>query len=105
MFIAAGVVGVFVAAAMVFIIVKFRRRGDGDDSDDPVQVHGNFKLEIGWTIAPAVILAAVAVATVGTLFDLSDEPDDAMVVRVYGQQWWWSYEYDLDGNEDNGPRS
>ena len=26
-----------------------------------------------------------------------------MEITVYGQQWWWSYEYDLDPDEDDGP--
>jgi cytochrome c oxidase subunit 2 len=95
-FIAAGVVGVIVAVIVIYTLVKFRRRDGDDDTPEPVQVHGNFKLEIGWTIAPALILVFVAIGTVATLFDISDTPDDAMHVEVYGQQWWWSYEYDLD---------
>ncbi|MGH9184286.1 MAG: cytochrome c oxidase subunit II [Acidimicrobiales bacterium] len=101
-FIAAGVVGVFVFAAIAYAVVKFRSRGDAEEHPDPVQVHGNFKLEVGWTIAPAVILSVVAFGTLATVFDISDNPAGAMRVKVYGQQWWWSYEYDLDGDADNG---
>ncbi len=101
---AAGVVGVVVAAAIVFLIVKFRRRpGDPDDVPNPVQIHGNFRLEIFWTGLPFVILAPFALFTVATVIDLSHEPKDAIVVDVYGQQWWWSFEYDLDGDPENGP--
>jgi cytochrome c oxidase subunit 2 len=102
-FIAAGVVGVIVFAVILVAVVRYRQRPGQDDLPEPVQVHGNFKLEIGWTIAPAVVLFVVAIGTVATLFDVSDTPDDAMRVAVYGHQWWWSYEYELDGNPDNGP--
>jgi cytochrome c oxidase subunit 2 len=91
---------VLVQGGALFLAFKFRKRAD-DDGSIPEQVHGNFKLEIGWTILPAIILAFVSVATVATLFDITDEPEGAMEVEVYGQQWWWSYEYDLDGDGEN----
>lgn len=102
-FIAAGVVGLLVAIGLVYLIVVGRRR-QRSDAEDPVQLHGNFKIEIMWTILPALILAVVAVGTVTTLFDLDAQASDQpAVITVYGQQWWWSYEYELDDNTDNGP--
>ncbi len=101
-FIAAGVVGLLVAIGLVYLIIVGRRR-QRTDAEDPVQLHGNFKLEIMWTILPALILAVVAVGTVTTLFDLDAEASDQPAeITVYAQQWWWSYEYELDGNTDNG---
>src|SRR3954447_18443932 len=61
-FIAAGVVGVIVMVAILLTMLKFRRRA-GQEDVVPHQLHGNTKLEIGWTILPAVILAGVAVFT------------------------------------------
>ncbi|MDY7104586.1 MAG: cytochrome c oxidase subunit II [Actinomycetota bacterium] len=96
----AGIVFVFVTVGVLIVALRFRRKGD---DDFPVQVHGNTKLELGWTILPAVVLAGVAVFTVATIFNLADTPDDAeLEVRVVGQQWWWSFEYDLDGDGDFG---
>jgi cytochrome c oxidase subunit 2 len=102
----AGIVGVLVAIAMTVIIVKGKRRSKADDPD-PVQLEGNFKLEIGWTIAPAVLLAVIAVFTVGTLLGLDDAealpPEiDGMEITVYGHQWWWGFEYEL-GDGDDAP--
>jgi cytochrome c oxidase subunit 2 len=96
-FIAAGVVGVIVAALLAVVIVAGRRRTKAGD-DDPKQIHGNFAAEITWTAIPFVILVAVAVPTVFTILDISRTPTNAMHVSVYGQQWWWSYEYDLNGD-------
>ncbi|HEX8802770.1 MAG TPA: cytochrome c oxidase subunit II [Acidimicrobiales bacterium] len=96
---------VFLAAAAVFVIIefgtlilvlKFRRRHDDDDL--PAQTHGNTRLEIGWTVLPAVILAAVAVGTLSTLFNITSRDDEALTVRVEGQQWWWRFNYDTDGD-------
>jgi cytochrome c oxidase subunit II len=106
-FITAGVVGVLVFVAMGMAIVQgIKRRKEA--SDEPVQLEGNFRIEILWTIAPALLLAVIAVFTVATLFELDDAeaaaPEIAdMEITVYGQQWWWAYEYDLDPAEDDGP--
>lgn len=90
----AGVIFVLVNVLIVVAVVKFRRRSD---DDAPKQVHGNAKLELGWTIAPAVILAVVGVFTLGTIADINAEPpEDALKVRVIGHQWWWEYRYDGD---------
>ncbi len=95
------IVFVLVEVGVLYVVWRFRTRKD-DDLEDPAefpeQVHGNTKLEIGWTMLPAVILAFLAVFTVSTILDLAEEPDDALSVRVVGQQWWWSYDYDMDGD-------
>lgn len=97
-------VPVFVIAAIVFFLVqggvlflawRFRKRKD-DDGELPPQVHGNTRLELGWTILPALLLAGVGAASVLTLLDLDDRPADAQQVTVVGQQWWWEYQYDID---------
>jgi len=103
-FITAGVVGVIVGILLTVAIVKGRRRYH-DDTDDPKQLEGHFRMEIAWTIAPAVLLAIIAVFTVGTLLRLDDNEAGALElenieISVYGQQWWWSYEYDLDSDGD-----
>ena len=99
--------GVFIVAVVVFILVefgtllllaRFRRRKDDGDDDLPAQTHGNFKLEILWTIIPAVLLGVIAVFTLFTLFDIERRDSEALTVRVTGQQWWWEYTYDTDGD-------
>jgi cytochrome c oxidase subunit 2 len=84
---------VVVNAALLVAIVRFRQRKG--DATEPKQIHGNTRLEIAWTILPAVVLAVLAVPTVQTLFDLRSpaEGDDVLTVRVTGHQWWWEFEY------------
>nr|MBA3282230.1 cytochrome c oxidase subunit II [Acidimicrobiia bacterium] len=95
----AGVVFVLILGGALFVALKFRARDDTDYDEFPNQVHGNFKAEIGWTIFPAVILAAVGVVTVVGIFDLAKKPPpEALQVEVIGQQWWWEYRYDIDGD-------
>ncbi len=97
-------VGVFVVVegAIVWITIRFRHRKGRDRM--PAQTHGNTRLEIGWTIAPALILAGVMIPTVATIWDLARTPPaGALNVTVRGLQWWWDFEYtDQDMRADYG---
>ncbi|HEY7399888.1 MAG TPA: cytochrome c oxidase subunit II [Actinomycetota bacterium] len=87
-------VGVFVVVegGILLIALKYRHRKGQDRM--PAQTHGNTRLEVGWTILPAVVLAVVAVPTVATIWDLASKPPaNAINVTVTGRQWWWKYEY------------
>ncbi|RZV45051.1 MAG: cytochrome c oxidase subunit II [Acidimicrobiia bacterium] len=86
------VVFVLVQAAIIYTSFKFRRK-KGEEPRPVKQIHGNTKLEIAWTIAPAIILAGLAVPTVQTIFENAEEPVDALEITVTGHQWWWEYEY------------
>ena len=110
---------VFLIAGIVFVIILggtallwIRFRDDHSDDEFPEQVHGNFNLEILWTLIPTLILAGVAVFTLITLSEINDSDNNVMAlsvdgqsvswepeVVVVGQQWWWEYRYYLDGLE------
>ena len=96
-FIIAAVVFVLVEFGVLYLVLKFRQRKDDDPDELPGQTHGNTKLEIGWTVLPALLLGFVAFATLATLFDINNTKDD-LTVQVTGQQWWWEFTYDTDGD-------
>ena len=85
-------VGVFVIVqgALLLSVFVFKEK---PESPEPKQIHGNTKLEILWTVIPVLILAAIAVPTVQTIFDLAREPEDALKIEVIGHQWWFEYKY------------
>jgi cytochrome c oxidase subunit II len=79
-----------VEGTMVYFLVRYRHRpGRGV----PAQVHGNKRLEVTWTIIPAVLLAIIAVPTIATIFDLARVPKNALQITVTGHQWWWEAKY------------
>jgi cytochrome c oxidase subunit 2 len=88
----AGIVFVLVNALIIICIVRFRAKSD---DDAPVQVHGNAKLEIGWTVVPAAILLVIGIFTVFAVLDINKRASgsDVLTVKVVGHQWWWEYEY------------
>ena len=90
-------VGVFVALLVIVAIVKFRARPDDDPDELPEQSHGNRNAEILMTLIPVGRLVVRAVVTLPTIFDLS-EKSDGPTIKVEGQQWWWQFSYDLDGD-------
>ncbi len=99
-FIIAAVVFVLVEFGVLYLVLRFRQRKDDDPDELPGQTHGNTKLEIGWTVLPALLLGFVAFATLATLFDIENTKDDGLTVQVTGQQWWWEFTYDTNGDGD-----
>ncbi|HEX6330230.1 MAG TPA: cytochrome c oxidase subunit II [Actinomycetota bacterium] len=86
--------GIFVVVEGALVVFAFRYRHRKGREGIPPQVHGNTRLEVAWTILPAVILAGVAVPTVATIFDLARQPEEGtMRVDVLGHQWWWEFNY------------
>jgi len=80
-----------VLGGLVVIMLRFRER---DPSYVPPQTHGNTRLELAWTIAPAVLLLAVGVPMIITLWDLGREPsEDALRVDVIAQRFSWEFQY------------
>lgn len=84
------VVFVLVEGGLVYAVFKYR---DRPGSPEPKQIHGNNKLEITWTLIPVLILAAISVPTVKSIFDLTECGSDAMTVNIIGHQWWFEYQY------------
>ncbi|MBA2528483.1 MAG: cytochrome c oxidase subunit II, partial [Euzebyales bacterium] len=87
------VVFVLVQGLLLVALVRYRARSDDDPAKLPKQVAGNTRLEVMWTIVPALILVGIAVPTVKTIFDLASKPDSPLEVRVVGKQYWWEFEY------------
>jgi cytochrome c oxidase subunit 2 len=86
------IVGVLVFAGLIYMLVRYRQRSDDDPL--PKQVHGNTRLEVTWTIAPALLLIGLAVPTIDGVIDLARAPAaDAMEVRVTAFQFGWRFEY------------
>lgn len=85
---------IIVGAVLVYVIVRFRRRGNDDSI--PKQTHGSAALEVGWTVIPVIIIVLVAVPTVRSIFRTQafvEAGESDVVVNVTGFQWWWRFDY------------
>lgn len=86
------VVFIGVQFGVAFTALRYRRRHDAEPR--PEQIHGNKTIEIVWTIIPAVILIAIFIPSVRTMFDYNAKAESGdYVIQVYGKQWWWEVHY------------
>lgn len=87
-------IGIFVvvAAVLLYVIIRYRER---DAERLPRQIRGHSLLEIGWTIAPALVLLIIAIPTIQIIFRTQSaaRPAGALAVDVRGHQWWWEFRY------------
>ena len=92
------VVFVLVEGAILYMVIKFRRRpGDGD----PEQVHGNNQVEVAWTIAPVIILIIAVIPSLIVTFSSANSPqtpeEGGLLVEAIGHQWWFEFKYPAFG--------
>ena len=89
---------IIVEGALLFAIIKFRRRSDGEQ---PVQNHGDLRLEFGWTMAALAIQIWIGVATINVMFSTESAPEQVdLTVVAEASQWDWDFTYDFD--DDRG---
>src|SRR5205085_6046452 len=62
---AAIVIAAVVVAVLGWVLLRFRARSD---AALPPQTRGHALLEIGWTIAPALVLLIIAIPTIHVVF-------------------------------------
>jgi cytochrome c oxidase subunit 2 len=91
---------VLVGGWLVYSAVRFRER-KGEPAYEPPQFHGSFRLEVGWTIVPILILAALCAYTFAKLPDVIGTSSNAMVVKVQGVQFAWNFTY-ANGKSPSG---
>jgi len=97
-YIIAAIVFVIVEGLLIYAAIRFSRKSAPPASE----IEGNVKIEIGWTLLPAIVLAIVFFVSLKTLSSVaylppvsaSDPPGQQPVtVRVVGHQWWWEFDY------------
>lgn len=80
---------VFITGLMVYFVVRYSRKRHAKAE----QIEGHTGLEITWTVVPLVLFLAIFYFG-WTNYDYArTAPRDAMVVKVTGRQWSWSFEY------------
>jgi cytochrome c oxidase subunit 2 len=89
-FVVCGVILAIVCGLIGYAIWKFRARS-ADEA--PVQIEGNTRLEIAWTVAPFLVVVFLFVLSARAM-SASDPPADRepdLVVTAH--QWWWDVKY------------
>jgi cytochrome c oxidase subunit II len=83
-------IAVVVFGAMIFSLIRFRKSQGA--IPDTKMVHST-KVEIIWTIIPALILVIMAVPAAELILKMEDARDSDVTIRVTAYQWKWQYQY------------
>ena len=94
---------VLVGGWLLYTAVRFReRRGD---TREPPQTHGSTRLEIGWTIVPALIVIGILVFTLIKIPSAEKISSNAMDVQVVAQQYSFTLHLPVRASTAPGRRS
>jgi len=81
---------VVVEVLLVYFLIHYRRTKKNQVG---VNVHGNSKLEVVWTLIPALILVVMGVMSVKYVYAEQTPPANAYVIQVIGHEWRWEFKY------------
>lgn len=84
------VITLFVLGLLIYVAIRFNEKAN----PTPSTTTHHTMLEVAWTAIPILILIVIAVPSFKLLYfmDRHDNPD--MTIKVVGNQWYWTYEYD-----------
>lgn len=89
------IICVFVLILMIYVVIRYRRAAN----PVPSRTSHNTAIEIVWTLAPVLILIAIAVPSIRLLAaQFKPAPENAVTLKAIGNQWFWSYEYPDHGD-------
>ncbi len=84
---------VLVLALLLVVILRYNRRMN----PNPARFTHNTPLEVTWTMVPIAILVFIGAFSLPVLFEEQEIPEGDLVIKVTGNQWYWSYEYPEEG--------
>ena len=86
-------ISVFVLLLLGYTMFRFRRGAN----PTPSRTSHHTMLEVVWTLAPVLILVAIAVPSIRLLAAQYSPPPADLTIKVIGHQWNWSYQYPDNG--------
>lgn len=88
----AGIMLVVLIVAFLAIFVFSKRAGE---PGEPSSVTSDLRLEVAWTIIPALILVCISVPAIRIVWSSQPAkwPKNALTINVVAHQWWWEFRY------------
>ncbi len=88
------IIVILVLGLMAYIAVRFNAKRN----PVPSKTTHHTLLEVVWTVAPILILVAIAVPSLKHLYFADSIPEADMTLKVTGNQWYWTYNYPDNGD-------
>jgi len=82
-------IALLVLLLTLWLVVRYNRVAN----KTPRRFTHNTPLEIAWTLIPVLILVFIGANSLPVLFKQQEIPAGDVVIKVTGNQWYWSYEY------------
>jgi len=86
----------FITNAILFIFAFIYRR---DPERKPVYLVHNNKLELIWTVVPAIVLSAIIIYGLKTWNFIMNPEDEGTVIELYAKQFDWTARYSGEDNK------
>jgi cytochrome c oxidase subunit 2 len=83
---------VLVCTVILYSVWQFRMK-PGQEGQDGPPIHGNTRLEIVWTLLPAILILGLVSYSFVVLHDIEKKSAREMQVKVIGQQFAWAFQY------------
>jgi cytochrome c oxidase subunit 2 len=90
-------------AGLIFLLIlvfaiRYHRRSE---DEQPKPILGDIRLELAWSLIPAVLALGVFVWSTVLFFKIQTPPKDAMEVYVVAKQWMWKLQHPSGKREIN----
>ncbi|MBI4881298.1 MAG: cytochrome c oxidase subunit II [Planctomycetes bacterium] len=82
-----------ITAVMVLFVIRYRRAR----RPEAVQIEGSLPLEVTWIVVPTLIVLFMFFKGYEGFKLMRAVPEDAQVVEVVGQRWFWTFIYPEQG--------
>lgn len=92
---------VLVMIVVLYCVWRFRMK-PGEEQKDGPPVHGNTRLEVVWTLIPALLMLGLSTYAYVVLKDIEEAPasEQELNVRVVGEQFTWTFFYEGEDGEE-----
>lgn len=84
---------IFVLILLIVVMVRFNEKAN----PEPSKVSHNTAIEVIWTVGPVIVLLVLAIPSFQLLTaELAPKEEPALTIKATGNQWYWSYEYQVE---------
>lgn len=81
---------VLITFLMVYFVIKYSKKRNPKATN----IHGNIPLEIAWTVIPTILVLIMFWFGWVGYKEMTNVPDDAMVIDVTAMMWKWTFKYE-----------
>ena len=78
-----------ITAVMIYFVFRYNKKRNPKSS----HIEGNNTIEVVWTVIPTILVMVMFYYGWMGFKPMRNVPDDAMVIKAYGQMWKFSFEY------------